>query len=193
MVVPRADRRGVQVLPVPRLAEQTPRHPHSGVRHRVKKVAELADDKRRSPRGTDGGPEPGRRPTGRGCRPANDDPAPVPALNTSYLDDGVVGHTFGTLSRVLFYLQSPQVQDLGLSLNLGKCFVYQPNSRPIPHLLPVDIPFARGPTTGKLLLGAPIGSPSHCAGALEAVVKVSMQTHLLLTEMDDPQVELLLP
>jgi Reverse transcriptase (RNA-dependent DNA polymerase) len=94
------------------------------------------------------------------------------ALNTSYLDDGVIGHTLGTLSRVLSYLQSPQVQDLGLSLHLAKCFAYQPNSRPIPHLLLVDIPFARGPTTGVRLLGAPIGSPSHCSGALEAVVKV---------------------
>jgi hypothetical protein len=114
------------------------------------------------------------------------------ALNTSYLDDGVIGHTLGTLSRVLSYLQSSQVQYLGLSLNLAKCFVYQPNSRPISHLLQVDIPFTRGPTTGVRLLGAPIGSTSHCAGALEAVVKVSKQAHLLLTEMDDPQVELLL-
>jgi hypothetical protein len=114
------------------------------------------------------------------------------ALNTSYLDDGVIGHTLGTLSRVKSYLQSPQVQDLGLSLNLAKCFVFHPSSRPIPHLLPVDIPFACGPTTGVRLLGAPIGSPSHSAGALDAVVKVPKQAHLLLTEMDDPQVELLL-
>jgi hypothetical protein len=105
------------------------------------------------------------------------------ALNTSYLDDGVIGHTLGTLSRVLSYLQSPQVQDLGLSLNLAKYFVYQPSSRPSPHLLPVDIPFARGPTTGVGLQGAPIGSPSHSAGALDAVVKVSKQAHLLLTEI----------
>jgi hypothetical protein len=114
------------------------------------------------------------------------------ALNTSYLDDGIIGHTLGTLSRVLSYLQSPQVQDLGLSLNLAKCFVYQPNSRLRPHLLPVDIPFARGPTTGVRLLGAPIGSLSHSAGALKAVVEVYKQAHLLLNGMDDPQVELLL-
>jgi hypothetical protein len=62
----------------------------------------------------------------------------------------------------------------------------------IPHMLPVDIPFARGPTTGVRLLGALISSPSHSSGALEAVVKVSKQAHPLLTEMDDPQVELLL-
>jgi hypothetical protein len=42
------------------------------------------------------------------------------------------------------------------------------------------------------LLGAPIGSPSHSAGALDAIVKVSKEAHLLLTEMDDPQDELLL-
>jgi hypothetical protein len=81
------------------------------------------------------------------------------ALNTSYLDNWVIGHTLGTLSRVLSYLQSPQVQDLDLSLSLAKCFVYQPSPRPTPHLLPVDIPFARGPPTGALLLGAPVGSP----------------------------------
>jgi hypothetical protein len=40
--------------------------------------------------------------------------------------------------------------------------------------------------------GVPIASPAHSAGALDAVVKVSKQAHLLLTEMDDPQVELLL-
>jgi hypothetical protein len=62
----------------------------------------------------------------------------------------------------------------------------------MPYLLPVDIPFARGPSTCLRLLGAPIGSPAHSAGALEAVVEVSKQAHLLLTEMDDPQVELLL-
>jgi hypothetical protein len=61
----------------------------------------------------------------------------IAALNTSYLDGGVIGHTLGTLSRVWSYLQSPQVQDLDMSLNLAKCFVYQPSSRPIPHLLPV--------------------------------------------------------
>jgi hypothetical protein len=33
------------------------------------------------------------------------------ALNTSYLDDGVIEHTLGTLSRVLSYLQSLQVQE----------------------------------------------------------------------------------
>jgi Reverse transcriptase (RNA-dependent DNA polymerase) len=114
------------------------------------------------------------------------------ALITSYLDYGAIWHTLGTFFRVLSYHQAPQVQDLGLSLNLAKCFVYEPNSRPTPHLLPVDIPFARGPTTGVRLLGAPIGSPSHCAGDLETVVKVSKQAHLLLTEMDDPQVELLM-
>jgi Reverse transcriptase (RNA-dependent DNA polymerase) len=86
------------------------------------------------------------------------------ALNTSYLDDGVIGHTLGTLSRGLSYLQSPQVQDLGLSLNLAKCFVYKHSSRPIPLLLSVDIPFARGPTTAVRLLGAPNGSPSHSTG-----------------------------
>jgi hypothetical protein len=100
------------------------------------------------------------------------------ALNSSYLDDGEIGHTLGTLSRVLSYLQSPQVQDLGLLLNLAKCFVYQPSSRRIPHLLPVDIPFARGPTTMVRLLGAPIGSPSRSSG-LEAVVQVTKQAHLL--------------
>jgi hypothetical protein len=49
-------------------------------------------------------------------------PEPTTAvLNSSYLDDGVIGNTLGTLSRVLSCLQSPQVQDLGLSLNLAKC------------------------------------------------------------------------
>jgi hypothetical protein len=39
----------------------------------------------------------------------------------------------------------------------------------------------------------PIPYPTlFSAGALEAVLKVSNQAHLLLTEMDDPQVELLL-
>jgi hypothetical protein len=74
------------------------------------------------------------------------------ALNTSYLEDGVVGLTLETLSRVLPYLQSPQVQDLVLSLNFARCFVYQHIPRPIPHLLPVDIPFARGPSTGVRLV-----------------------------------------
>jgi hypothetical protein len=32
----------VQVFPVPMLAEQTPRHPHSCVRHHVQHKAELA-------------------------------------------------------------------------------------------------------------------------------------------------------
>jgi hypothetical protein len=103
-----------------------------------------------------------------------------------------MGRTLGTLSRVLSYLQSPQVQDLRLSLNLAKCFVYPPSLRPIPYLLPVDIPFAGGPTIGVRLLGDPIGSPSDSAGALEAVVEVTKQAHLLLTEMNDPQVELLM-
>jgi Reverse transcriptase (RNA-dependent DNA polymerase) len=62
------------------------------------------------------------------------------APNTSCLDDRVFGHTLGTLSRVLSYLQSPQVQDLGRSLNLANCLVYQPSSRPIPNLLPVATP-----------------------------------------------------
>jgi hypothetical protein len=52
-----------------------------------------------------------------------------------------------------------------------------------------NIPFARGPTTGLRLLRTPVGSPSHGSGALEAVVEVN---NLLLTEMDDPQVEILL-
>jgi hypothetical protein len=64
------------------------------------------------------------------------------ALNKSYVDDEVIGPTLGTLSRVLSYLQSPQVQDLGLSLNVAKCSVYQPSSQPIPHLFPVDIHLA---------------------------------------------------
>jgi Reverse transcriptase (RNA-dependent DNA polymerase) len=104
------------------------------------------------------------------------------ALNASYLGNGVIWHTLRTLSFVLSYLQSPQVQNLGLSLNLAKCFVYQPSPRPIPQLLPVDIPFARGPSTGVRLLGAPVGSPAHSAGALEAVLEVTKQAHLHLTD-----------
>jgi hypothetical protein len=115
------------------------------------------------------------------CVPGNPTTA---AVNTSYLEDGVIGRTLGVLSRVLSYFQSPQVQDLGMSLNFAKCFVYQPSPRPILHLLPVDIPFARW-------LGAFVGSSAY-RGALEAIVEVTKQAHLLLTEMDDPQVELLL-
>jgi hypothetical protein len=37
-------------------------------------------------------------------------------LNTSYLDDGMIAHNMGTLTRVVEYLQSPEVRDLGLSL-----------------------------------------------------------------------------
>jgi hypothetical protein len=54
--------------------------------------------------------------------PASAEPTTA-ALNRLHLDDGVIGHTLGTLSRVLSYLQSPQVQDLGLSLSLVKLFL----------------------------------------------------------------------
>jgi hypothetical protein len=80
---------------------------------------------------------------------------PGMALNTSYLDDSLFGHNLGTLTRVLEYLQSPAVQILGLYLNIEKGSVYQPNHLPIPHMLPADRPFERGPSSGLKLLCAP--------------------------------------
>jgi hypothetical protein len=117
---------------------------------------------------------------------------PGMALNTSYLDYDLFGHNLGTLTRLLEYLQSPAVQSLGLYLNIEKSSIYQPNYLPIPHLLPADLPFERGPSSGLKLLGAPIGNLEFCSGVLERTVAKVSQAHDLLTEMDDPQVELLL-
>jgi hypothetical protein len=46
------------------------------------------------------------------------------ALNTSHPDDALSGYNFGSLTRVLEYLQSPTVQTLGLSLNVGNSWIY---------------------------------------------------------------------
>jgi hypothetical protein len=55
---------------------QTPHLLHSGVRHFGKQADELANAKRRAPRGTRGGPGPGRQEVALGRRPADGDPAP---------------------------------------------------------------------------------------------------------------------
>jgi hypothetical protein len=115
---------------------------------------------------------------------------PGKALNTSYLDDGLFGHNQGTLTCVLEYLQSPAVQSLGLYLNIEKSSIYQPNQLPIPHMLPADFPFERGPSSGLKLLGARISNLEFCSGVLERTVAKVSQAHDLLNEMNDLQVEL---
>jgi hypothetical protein len=107
-------------------------------------------------------------------------------------DDGLFGHNLGTLTRVFENLQSPAVQSLGLYLNIEKSSIYHQNHLPIPHLLPADLFFERGPSFGLKLLGAPIGNLEFCSGVLERTVAKVSQAHNLLTEMDDPQGELLL-
>jgi hypothetical protein len=114
------------------------------------------------------------------------------SLITSYLDDGLLGHNLGTLTRVLEYVQSPAVQSLGSYLNVKKSSIYQPNHQPIHHMLPADLLFERGPSSGLKLLGAPIDNLEFCSGVLEKTVAKVSQAHNLLTEMVDPQVELLL-
>jgi hypothetical protein len=57
-------------------------------------------------------------------------------------------------------------------------------------MLPADLPIARGPSTGLKILGAPIGNLEFCPGVLEKTVAKVSQAQDLLTEMDDPQVEL---
>jgi hypothetical protein len=59
-------------------------------------------------------------------------------------------------------------------------------------LLPADLPFERGPSSGLKLLGVPIGNLEFCSGVLERIVAKVSQAHDLQTEIDDPQVELLL-
>jgi hypothetical protein len=80
--------------------------------------------------------------------------------------------------------------EFGVHLNVEKSAIYQPNHLRITHMLPADLPFERGPSSG--LLGAPICNLEFCSGALEKTVAKVNQAHSLLTEMDDPQVELLL-
>jgi hypothetical protein len=116
---------------------------------------------------------------------------PGMSLNTSYLDDGLFGHNQGTMTRVLEYLQSPTVQSLGLYLNIEKSSIYQPNHLSIPHMLPADLPFECGPSSGLKLLGAPIGNLEFCSEVLEKTVAKVSQAHNLLTEID-PQFQLLL-
>jgi hypothetical protein len=117
---------------------------------------------------------------------------PGMSLNTSYLDDGIFGHNLGTLTRVLEYLQSPTVQNLGLHVNVEKSSIYQPNHLPIPHMLPADLPFERRPPSGLKLKGASIGNLDFYSGVSEKTVAKVRQTHTLLTEMNDPQFEILL-
>jgi hypothetical protein len=117
---------------------------------------------------------------------------PWMALNTSYLDDGLFGLNLGRLTRVLEYLKSLTVQSLGLYLNVENSSIYQPNHLPIPHMLPADLPFERGPSCGLKLLGALIGILEFCSGMLEKTVAKVSKAQNLLAEMDDPQVELLL-
>jgi hypothetical protein len=115
------------------------------------------------------------------------------ALNTSCLDDGLCGRNLGTLTRILEFLQSATVQNLGLYLNVEKSSIYQPNHLPLPHMLPAELPFEPVPSTGIKLLGAAIGNLEFCAGLLEKTVSKDSQAHDLLTEMGHLQVELLLP
>jgi hypothetical protein len=112
LAVPRADRRAVQVLPVSRLAVQTPHQFHSGVRHFGKQADEFANAKRRAPRGTRGGPGQGRQEVVLGRRPADDDPAPPGAAkNGRSRRRPAVGDPAQLLHSVL-------VRDLGVAPRL---------------------------------------------------------------------------
>jgi hypothetical protein len=76
---------------------------------------------------------------------------------------------------------------LGLYLDDEKSSIYQPNHLPIPHVVPADLPFGRGPSSGLKLLGAPIGNLELCSGVSERTVSKVSQAHHLLTERDDPK------
>jgi hypothetical protein len=65
-------------------------------------------------------------------------------------------------------------------MNTCACFTQQP----------VDLPFERGPSSGLILLGAPIGNLEFCSGVLEKTVAKVSRAHNLVTEVDDPQAEL---
>ena len=108
------------------------------------------------------------------------------ALQTWYLDDGVLIGKREDLAAVLFYLGTEAVQEMGFHLNLTKCEVWWPSGdRSFPQM-PPEI---QRQTEGVEILKLPIGSDDFVLQSLQK--RVQRMTSILdkLGMLEDSHIE----
>jgi hypothetical protein len=108
-------------------------------------------------------------------------------LNVWYLDDGTIVGSRAAVAAIMQDLASPEVQALGLHLNLDKCEVWWPSgSHGFPELPPQ---VQRMSCEGVEILKIPVGTDEYVAGRLQAAMDEARRVLDRLYLLEDPQAE----
>jgi hypothetical protein len=111
-------------------------------------------------------------------------------LNVWYLDDGAIVGSRVAVATTMQDLASPEVQGLGLHVNLDKCEVWWPSgSHGFPELPPQ---VQRMSCEGVEILKIPVATDEYVAGRLQAAMDAARRVLDRLHLLGDPQAEVTL-
>ena len=113
-----------------------------------------------------------------------------PGLIGAYLDDCTLELPIAEVPRLLDIMQSRQLREIGLCLNLSKCCVLVPQQSSIRpeqlDLLPHELEVTRN---GAVFLGSPIGIASFCRQFCQTTVKSCIKLIEKVQSLEDLQLE----
>jgi hypothetical protein len=110
-------------------------------------------------------------------------------LNVWFLDDGTLCGPIDAVKKAFEVIIS-EAPSIGLELNRSKCCVFWPNADC--NILSSQFPGVSVRSDGIIVLGSPVGDPQFCQDDLINKMESLFELVEASTELDDPQLQLIL-